>query len=108
MLQREFYCVGCGHLVNMPAERICLKTTRNGRYRMKATCVKCGGKLSRFISEAHYRQWLASGKFKACRQRGSKSKRRGSKSASGGRRRSRSRKSVGGRSRRSRRSRSRK
>jgi len=73
----------------MPAERICLKTTRNGRYRMKATCVKCGGKLSRFISEAHYRQWLASGKFKACRLRGSKSKskskRRGSRKSAGSR-----------------------
>ena len=92
MLQREFYCVGCGHPVKMAREKICLKTTRNGRFRMKAKCTKCNAKLSKFITEEHYRAWLDRGSYKACRTRRKKSKSRRS-------RKSKSKKGSGSRSR---------
>ena len=80
MRKNEFYCTGCKQPVS-DVSKVCVKKTRNDRYRLRAKCDACLAKLSKFISA----EVAQSGKYPMCarpRSKKSKSKKSRAKSAS--------------------------
>lgn len=76
MRKNEFYCTGCKQPVS-DVSKVCVKKTRNDRYRLRAKCDACLAKLSKFISA----EVAQSGKYPMCaRPRSKKSKSKKSKS----------------------------